>query len=228
VILAHSEKYIDRFLTGKLTDDEIRRIGFPWSLDLVFRSLSSTGGTIQAAMAAMQNKRIGCNLSGGTHHAFYDSGSGYCCINDIAVAARVLLHVGMVESKPGSIVVIDLDVHQGDGTASIFAEDDRVVTVSAHSKNNFPFRKQRSDYDIDLEDKTTDEQYMKSIEQAITNIVDKHKPSLIFYQAGVDPLAEGSQYFINQKHGCRYLFTLNLVHRHAREAIIDKRGHASP
>lgn len=192
VIRAHDERFVDNFLTGKLTSDEIKRIGFPWSLDLVFRTLSSSGGTLQAAVDAVSNGRIGGNLSGGTHHAYRDFGSGYCVFNDIAIAARHLMEEGYIDSRPGAVLVCDLDVHQGDGTASIFSQDNRVVTLSLHGRNNFPFRKQKSTVDVEFEDGTTDQFYLEQLEKNLLQLVSQHKPQVVFYQAGVDPLKGGT------------------------------------
>jgi acetoin utilization deacetylase AcuC-like enzyme len=192
ILCAHDEQYVDKFLTGRLTEDEIRRIGFPWSLDLVYRTLSSCGGTLQAAIDAVKNGQVAGNLSGGTHHAYRDFGSGYCVFNDIAVSALYLLRQGLIESRPGSVLVVDLDVHQGDGTASIFQNDDRVVTLSFHGKNNFPFRKQRSSVDVELDDGTTDAEYLQKLEYHLNTLVKQHQPKVIFFQAGVDPLVGGT------------------------------------
>lgn len=193
ILAAHEEKFVDSFLTGKLSEENIRRIGFPWSLDLVYRTLSSVGGTLQAAIDAVSRGRVAGNLSGGTHHAHSDFGSGYCVFNDIAVAASVLLKRKLIQSRPGSVLVCDLDVHQGDGTASIFANDDRVRTLSLHGKNNFPFRKQQSTVDVEFDDGATDAEYLGQLRYHFHHLIKRNSPQVVFFQAGVDPLKGGSQ-----------------------------------
>eukprot|EP01122_Echinamoeba_exundans_P013477 TRINITY_DN5894_c0_g1_i1.p1 TRINITY_DN5894_c0_g1~~TRINITY_DN5894_c0_g1_i1.p1 ORF type:complete len:379 (+),score=38.45 TRINITY_DN5894_c0_g1_i1:84-1220(+) len=188
LLCAHDEQYVDKFLTGRLSEEEVRRIGFPWSLDLVYRTLSSCGGTLQASIDAIQNGRVAGNLSGGTHHAYRDFGSGYCVFNDIVVSALYFLKQGLVESRRGAVLVVDLDVHQGDGTAAIFEKDNRVATLSFHGKNNFPFRKQKSTIDVDLSDGATDAEYLEKLEKHLDTMIGRYRPQIIFFQAGVDPL----------------------------------------
>jgi acetoin utilization deacetylase AcuC-like enzyme len=156
----------------------MRRIGFPWSEQLVRRTLASVGGTL-AATAEARDTGFGGNLAGGTHHAFRAEGSGFCVFNDIAVAIRWLGR---------RAAVIDLDVHQGDGTASIFEDDPNVLTLSIHGENNFPFRKQRSRIDISLPDGTGDERYLSELRRALPKVYE-FRPEVVFYQAGVDGLA---------------------------------------
>jgi acetoin utilization deacetylase AcuC-like enzyme len=178
ICLAHDPEYVDAFLTGRLSAPAIRRIGFPWSEGLVARTLCSVGATLAATRAALQDG-FGGALAGGTHHAGYAEGSGFCVFNDIAVAIRAL-------GKRAA--VIDLDVHQGDGTAAIFSSDPSVFTLSLHGQNNFPFRKQQSTLDIAFPDGTSDTDYLAALEQALPRVVDFH-PEIVFYQAGVDGLA---------------------------------------
>jgi acetoin utilization deacetylase AcuC-like enzyme len=156
----------------------MRRIGFPWSPELVQRTLASVGGTLQAARDALSTG-FGGTLAGGTHHAFRAEGSGFCVFNDIAVAVKALRL---------RAAIIDLDVHQGDGTASIFACDNAVLTVSIHSRNNFPFRKQRSRIDIELEDGVEDDAYLAHVAGILPRVADFH-PEALFFQSGVDALA---------------------------------------
>ncbi len=182
LIRVHAESYVDAFLEGRLSEAEMRRIGFPQVPRLIERSLSSVGGTVAAAQVALQEGWAGV-LAGGTHHAYRDFGSGFCVLNDIAVAAARLLEEGVVRQ----ILVVDLDVHQGDGTASIFAEEPRVFTFSAHGKNNFPFRKQTSDLDVEFENGTGDEEYLEAVAVALPKAF-ACGPDFVFYQAGVDAL----------------------------------------
>ncbi len=180
--LAHHPDYVARFLEGRLSRQEIRRIGFPWSEDLVRRTLASAGGTLAATQTAWE---YGCSgaLAGGTHHAFFAEGSGYCVFNDIAIGILWLREAGHIQRA----AVIDLDVHQGDGTAAIFADDPDVYTLSIHGANNFPFRKQTSRRDIALADNTGDEEYLCALEAELP-AVKNFKPEVLFYQAGVDAL----------------------------------------
>jgi acetoin utilization deacetylase AcuC-like enzyme len=178
----HTAAYVDGVATGTLSPEIQRAIGFPWSPAMVERARRSVGGTISAARVAL-GEGTAANLAGGTHHAFADRGAGYCVFNDIAVATRVLLHEGRV----ARVLVVDLDVHQGDGTAAIFAEEPAVFTFSMHGASNFPFRKQVSDLDISLPDGTGDEEYLARLERHLLPLVEGHQPDLVFYLAGADP-----------------------------------------
>ena len=181
--LAHDSDYVEAFLAGTLTALAIRRIGFPWSDGLVKRTLGSVGGTLAATSDALE-QGWGGNLAGGTHHAFASEGSGFCVFNDIAVAIQWLRS----EHPIARAAVIDLDVHQGDGTAHIFENDPDVLTASMHCRVNFPFRKQRSRIDIELPERTGDEEYLNILESLLPRIFDFH-PDIVFYQSGVDALA---------------------------------------
>jgi acetoin utilization deacetylase AcuC-like enzyme len=181
--LAHDAAYVRGFLEGALGAQAMRRIGFPWSEGLVRRTLASVGGTLEAAAEAMDGG-FGGNLAGGTHHAFRGEGSGFCVFNDIAVAALWLRDGG----RAARAAVVDLDVHQGDGTARIFRDDDRVLTVSIHGRNNFPFRKERSRVDVDLPDGTGDPEYLAALEAVLPEVF-AFRPEVVFYQSGVDALA---------------------------------------
>lgn len=183
--LVHTPAYLDAVFGGTLNPAEQRRIGLPWSPSLVLRSQASVGGTLAASREALRSG-IGANMAGGTHHAFADHGEGYCVFNDIAVAARVLLAEGLIRRA----AVIDLDVHQGNGTASIFAGDPLVFTFSMHGEKNFPFRKQPSHVDVDLPDGTGDEAYLETLREYLPRVLDAAQADAIFYQAGVDALAE--------------------------------------
>ena len=179
---AHCPQYVDAFCNGQLDPAAIRRIGFPWSPQLVQRTLVSAGGTLAATLVALADRYSGA-LAGGTHHAFYAEGAGFCVFNDIAVAIAFLRAEAGIER----VSVIDLDVHQGDGTAQIFAADPAVFTLSLHGRNNFPFRKQQSSLDVPLDDHTTDDDYLAALDAALPRAFD-HNPQFLFYQAGVDPL----------------------------------------
>lgn len=180
--LAHDRDYVEGFLTGTLPASAIRRIGFPWSEELVRRTLASVGGTLSATQDAFSDA-FGGTLAGGTHHAFRGEGSGFCVFNDTAVAIQWARREGRIQRA----AVIDLDVHQGDGTASLFEDDPDVLTVSVHARNNFPFRKQRSKIDIELEDRTGDDLYLRTIEGVLPSVA-AFKPDIVFYQSGVDAL----------------------------------------
>jgi acetoin utilization deacetylase AcuC-like enzyme len=183
--LAHERGYVAAVLSGTLGPAEIRAIGFPWSAAGAERARRSVGATIAAARAALA-EGIACNLAGGTHHASAKRGSGYCIFNDVAVATRLLQR-----ERPGlRVAVIDLDVHQGDGTASIFARDDSVFTLSLHGERNFPFRKERSTLDIGLPDGTADAAYLAALDAGLAALWQAHalRPfDLAFYLAGADP-----------------------------------------
>ncbi|KAH8941249.1 hypothetical protein BDL97_14G027900 [Sphagnum fallax] len=194
--LVHDQLYVQRIFTGMLDDQQQRAVGFPWSPALVDRSRASTGGTVAAMHAVMQGSRrmVAANIAGGTHHAFAGHGEGFCVFNDIAVASAVSLrdypHLCNTQSP---ILIIDLDVHQGNGTAKIFENDDRVITFSMHGANNYPWRtKMKSNYDIDLPDNTGDEEYLTILTEWLPHLIELHEPSLIFFQAGVDALKEDS------------------------------------
>ena len=183
VALAHDPEYVSRFIAGTIEPAIMRRIGFPWSQGLVTRTLASVGGTLAAAQVALREGWCG-NLAGGTHHAFYAEGSGFCVLNDMAVVIHVLRRdFGLTRAA-----VIDLDVHQGDGTAQLFENDPAVMTLSFHGRNNFPFRKQRSKIDVAFEDKTGDEEYLAVLEATLPRVFE-FGPQVVFYQSGVDALA---------------------------------------
>lgn len=182
VELVHGLEYVDAFITGTLSEQAIRRIGFPWSDGLVTRTLASAGSTLAAARAAADDGWSG-TLAGGTHHAFRDEGSGYCVFNDLAIAVAVLRREGLAER----VAILDLDVHQGDGTASIFADDPNVLTVSVHGRHNFPFRKQVSSVDIALEDGSGDQAFLEAVDEALGAFM-KFGPDFLLYQSGVDGL----------------------------------------
>jgi acetoin utilization deacetylase AcuC-like enzyme len=180
----HDTAYVKAFLSGMLDKAAIRRIGFPWSEGLVWRTLGSVGGTLAATREAL-DYGIGCNLAGGTHHAFRSAGAGFCVFNDLAIGTE------WARQQCGlrRIAIVDLDVHQGDGTAAIFENDPDVYTLSLHGARNFPFRKQRSRCDIEFADGTADCEYLAVLERSLTGVWE-FDPELIFFQSGVDALAD--------------------------------------
>ena len=180
---AHDAAYVRRVLTGGLSADEVRRFGMPWSPAVVARARAAVFGTVQAALAALEDGIAG-NLAGGTHHAFYDKGEGYCLFNDVAVALEVL---GPRVQRP---FVVDLDVHQGNGTAAIFEADESVFTFSMHARTNYPLKKERSSLDVELEDGTDDAAYLALLDRHLPGALERHRPDFIFYQAGVDALQQ--------------------------------------
>lgn len=193
--LAHDPHYVRAFFAGTLSAAAVRKIGFPWSQALVRRTLASVGGTLAATADAIASG-FGGNLAGGTHHALKAEGAGFCVFNDIAVAIQWLREFRQVKR----LAVVDLDVHQGDGTAEIFAGDADVLTASVHCRSNFPFRKQRSVIDIELEDGTQDDAYLLLLENLLPKVF-AHRPEVLFYQAGVDPLAQDSLGKLSLTHG---------------------------
>ena len=188
--LAHQPAYVSAVIEGSLSAAAQREIGFPWSPRMVERSRRSVGATISAARAALQ-EGVAANLAGGTHHASADKGGGYCVFNDIAVAARLMqAEWHRTQRSLLRVAVVDLDVHQGNGTAAIFQDDPTVFTLSLHGARNFPFRKERSDLDVDLPDGCADAPYLEALDQAMAELWRRHDqgpPGLIFYLAGADP-----------------------------------------
>ena len=187
--LAHAPAYIDAVARGTLTPRAQREIGFPWSEAMAERARRSVGASVQAARVA-QREGVAANLAGGTHHASADAGSGYCVFNDIAVAARVLQREQMAArglARPPRVAVIDLDVHQGNGTAAIFAGDASVFTLSLHGEKNFPFRKVAGDLDVGLPDGTGDAAYLDALDLALVELDSRFRPDAVFYLAGADP-----------------------------------------
>ena len=179
---AHTPEYLRRVVCGELTPQEVRRIGLPWSPQLVERARRSCGATIEAGRAALDDG-LAVNLAGGTHHAFADHGEGYCVFNDIAVAARAM----QAEHRARRIVVIDCDAHQGNGTAAIFAHDPDVFTFSIHGAKNFPFHKEHSDLDIALQDRADDTVYLDALEKGLRWSLESIEAELAIYVAGADP-----------------------------------------
>ena len=180
--LVHTTEYLSAVEHGTLSREAQRRIGFPWSPQMVERARRSVGATIAATQAALEDGAA-ANLAGGTHHAFADRGEGYCVFNDVAVASRVLQRDGLA----ARIAIVDCDVHQGNGTAAIFARDRDVYTFSMHGAKNYPFRKETSHLDVELEDGTSDEPYLAHLAHSLEWILRTHRPQFVFYLAGADP-----------------------------------------
>lgn len=183
LITAHTERYAKAVWTGELDKKEIRRMGLPWSKSLAIRSRLAVQGTINAGMMALEDGLAG-NLAGGTHHSMPDHGEGFCVYNDVAVAIKVLQQSMWVNR----VLVVDCDVHQGNGTAYIFRDDPNVFTFSIHGEKNYPFKKPPSDLDVGLPDKTGDEVYHKTLISALQKIESEFKADLVFYLGGIDPL----------------------------------------
>ena len=183
VLLTHQKEYFERFKSLHLSKKEIREIGFPLSKELVDRELQIADGTIKGVHYSIEHG-ISMNIAGGTHHAFYDRGEAFCMLNDQAIAANYLINEGLSKR----ILIIDLDVHQGNGTASLFRSNNNVFTLSFHGKKNYPFRKEKSDLDIEFDDNTNDEKYLKILKETIPKIMDEFNPDFIFYLSGVDVL----------------------------------------
>ncbi|XP_041664127.1 uncharacterized protein SYNPCC7002_A1628 isoform X1 [Cheilinus undulatus] len=179
----HTEEYLNDFINGKINEQEQRRTGFPWSEGIVRRCRYETGGTVLAAEVALQ-RGLACSTAGGTHHAFPSFGSGFCLLNDLAVAAKYLMGASTAKRK---VLIVDLDVHQGDGTAFIFKEEPCVFTFSVHCGKNFPLRKQQSDLDVSVEDGMEDKEYLSTVEAHLPWLLETFRPDLVLYDAGVDP-----------------------------------------
>lgn len=183
ILYAHDPSYLIKVIEGTLSAQEQREIGFPWSTQMVERSRHSAGATVAAAKTALQ-EGIAANLAGGTHHAYRDTGSGFCVFNDSAIAARTL----QKEINPSlKVALIDLDVHQGNGTAAILQNDDSIFTLSIHGENNFPFKKEQSDLDVGLADGCNDEIYLHSLSTALDQLDSRFKADCLIFLAGADP-----------------------------------------
>lgn len=180
--LVHTTEWIRKVASGNMSADELRRIGFPWSEQMAERSRRSTGATVAASRCALEDG-VAANLAGGTHHSFADRGAGYCVFNDVAVAARTMQQEGRIKTA----IVIDGDVHQGDGTALIFCNDPSVTTFSLHAKKAFPARKQSSNLDIELAPDCDTETYLQELTRGLNWVSQQPKPDVVYYLAGADP-----------------------------------------
>ena len=226
IFLTHTQDYWRRLRNDQLTRQEIRRIGLPVSQMAVDRASNTSAGTIAAALMALETG-LGLNIAGGTHHAYSDRGEGFCILNDVAVAANYLLSRNIVRK----LLVIDLDVHQGNGTAAIFAGDDRVFTFSLHGRDNYPIKKEVSDWDIPLPSGTDDNAYLAILNDSLPRLIDKAMPQIIFYIAGVDVLASDALGRLAlTKYGCRMRdeITLAACHRMQIPAVVVMGGGYSP
>jgi acetoin utilization deacetylase AcuC-like enzyme len=226
ILLTHDEAYFLRLMEQQLTASEQRVIGFPQSEQLINRELIITQGTIDCALFALEH---GCamNVAGGTHHAFADRGEGFCLLNDMAIAANYLLHRNLAKK----ILIIDLDVHQGNGTAKLMENIPEVFTFSVHGKNNYPFRKETSDLDIGLEDGAAGPEYLEVLQTTLPGLVDKVQPDFVFYLSGVDVLATDKLgKFKLSLDDCkqRDKFVLDLVHQHKIPVTVALGGGYSP
>ena len=182
ILRVHDPEYWRRLQNGELTDKEIRRVGLPWSPEIVIRTRHSAGATLAACRAALQDG-VAVNLGGGTHHAFSDWGQGFCWLNDTVIAARAM----QAENRTRNILIIDCDVHQGNGTANILKNDPSIFTFSIHGKNNFPFHKENSDLDIALDDGSGDEKYLDALAAGLSRSLEAMQADLVIYLAGADP-----------------------------------------
>lgn len=208
ITLTHDRQYYQRVVNLELHPQEIKKIGLPINPVSVKRAQNSVAGTVQAAILALE-KGIGMNTGGGTHHAFYERGEGFCVFNDMAIAANYLLDIG----KVGKVLIVDLDVHQGNGTARIFAREERVFTFSMHGQHNYPLKKEKSDLDIDLPTGANDNTYLEILADILPKLIDHHHPDLVFYQAGVDVLATDKLGKLAlTKEGCKNRDEIVLTH----------------
>ncbi len=182
LLRVHTGDYVDRLASGALTDAELRRLGFPWSSALVERSFRAVGGTCEAVECALENG-LAINLAGGTHHAFPSHGEGFCVFNDVAVAVRHALATTRIQRA----AIVDLDVHQGNGTHAIFAGDSRVYTFSMHGRRNYPFHKVAGTLDVELDDGIGDDEYLGLLADALPRVLAESSPDLVVYLAGADP-----------------------------------------
>lgn len=226
VLLTHDELYWHKLRDGTFSAREARRTGFPFSPLLVERGLCIAGGTLQNARLAMEHG-VAINVAGGTHHAYADRGEGFCLFNDIAIAANWLLHTGEIQQA----LVVDLDVHQGNGTARIFEAEPRVFTFSMHCEANYPLKKERSDLDIGLPRGTADAEYLGLLTAQLPRLLDQVQPDIVFYLSGVDILATDKLGHLGvSRAGCRErdLFVLESCHQNGLPVVISLGGGYSP
>jgi len=222
VLLTHEKEYFKRFTSLNLSQKEIREIGFPLSKELVDRELEIAEGTIRGVHYSIDNG-VSMNIAGGTHHAFYNRGEAFCMLNDQAIAANYLLSKGLANR----IMIIDLDVHQGNGTASLFNLNPNVYTLSFHGKKNYPFRKENSDLDVEFNDNTNDDEYLKVLKETIPRALDEFKPDFIFYLSGVDVLENDKLGRLSLSlNGCkeRDRFILDTCHKNSIPVQVSMGG----
>ncbi len=222
ILLTHTKEYLHKLNHLELSRKEIRDIGFPVSDALIERGKYIARGTLDCARYAVEYG-VALNVAGGTHHAYRDKGEGFCVFNDFAIAANILLE----NKECQRILIVDLDVHQGNGTAKIFAHDDRVFTFSMHGAKNYPLRKEQSDLDIGLPDKTEDKAYLAALEDHLPQLIDRHQPDLIMYLSGVDVLASDKLGRLSlSRDGCkeRDRYVLHLCQLHEIPVCISMGG----
>ena len=226
LLMTHSEIYWDKLKSGNLSKSEIRRTGFPYSEQLVQREINIMGGTLEATRFALQDG-ISMNIAGGTHHAFVARGEGFCLLNDQAIAANYLINSYLIDS----VLIIDLDVHQGNGTAEIFRDDPSVFTFSMHGDKNYPLEKEVSDWDIPLPDGTQDREYLQTLEEALDTLFARLNPGFVFYQCGVDILESDRLGRLSVSlDGCRERdrLVLSKCHSHGCPMVASMGGGYSP
>ena len=222
VLTTHDTGYVERLRLGQLTRQEERATGFPWSAALFKREITILGGTVECARRALQSG-VALNIAGGTHHAFSDRGEGFCLLNDQAVAADYLLTHGLATK----VLIVDLDVHQGNGTAAIFRAEPRVFTFSMHGARNYPARKEQSDLDLPLPDGTDDATYLGLLAETLPRLLAEVQPDFIFYLAGVDVLATDKLgHLALTREGCRQRdeLVLGLCHQHQLPVVVCMGG----
>jgi acetoin utilization deacetylase AcuC-like enzyme len=226
ILLTHTKSYLNKLKEQTLSDQEQRRIGFPQSPVLIQREFIITQGTIDCCRYAVENG-IALNVAGGTHHAFADRGEGFCLLNDFAIASNYLLKQNVVQR----VLIIDLDVHQGNGTAKLFEHNKNVFTFSMHGKNNYPFHKERSDLDVELEDGINDEGYLNRLKEHLPQLLQNFKPDFAFYLSGVDVLeTDGFGKLKVTMQGCkeRDKIVFSLLKRHKVPCAVSMGGGYSP
>lgn len=226
ILWTHEKTYVDKLLQQTLTASQQRKIGFPQSPELTLRELIITQGTIDCCYAAFESG-IALNVAGGTHHAFAGRGEGFCLLNDQAVAANYLLYRKLAKK----ILIVDLDVHQGNGTAKLFENEQRVFTFSMHGKHNYPFHKEKSDLDIPLDDGINDNAYLTTLSQTLPQLFKQVKPDFCFFQSGVDILETDK--FGKLKvtiQGCKQRdeFVLSLIKKYSIPCVVSMGGGYSP
>ncbi|UYZ62648.1 histone deacetylase family protein [Hymenobacter weizhouensis] len=228
ILRAHEAAYYHRLQQGQLTRAEERASGFPWSPQLIEREVTILGGTIECARRALRYG-VALNVAGGTHHAFRDRGEGFCLLNDQAAAACYLL--AHPELGVRRVLIVDLDVHQGNGTAAIFRHEPRVFTFSMHGARNYPHRKEQSDLDLALPDGTDDATYLRLLADTLPRLLDRHQPDFVFYLSGVDVLATDKLGHLSlTRTGCRRRdeYVLGLCHQHRLPVVVCMGGGYSP
>lgn len=229
VLRVHAADYFHRLQAGGLSRQEERATGFPWSPELIDRETTILGGTLECARRAVASGGVALNIAGGTHHAFRDRGEGFCLLNDQAAAAMYLLDQPALGVR--RVLIIDLDVHQGNGTAAILAHEPRVFTLSVHGARNYPHRKEQSDLDLPLPDGTDDATYLALLRDTLPHLLDEYQPDFVFYLAGADVLATDKLGYLGlSREGCRQrdAYVLGLCQQHGLPVVVCMGGGYSP